>query len=240
MGKNLKISVCLASYNGEKFIRDQITSILKQISQDDELIISDDASKDNTVAIIHSIKDPRIKCVINEGEHGYTRNFENALRYATGDTIFLSDQDDIWCDHKVSLMTEALQENDLVVSDARVVDGNLRMLQPSHFDLCHVKTGFFNNFIGTRYVGACMAFNRKILGLILPFPSNPTLCPHDYWITIVSELYARVGLVQQPLLLYRRHGDNASNAGVGKGRSLYVKITSRIYCAFQLIKLRFR
>jgi len=236
----LKISVCMASYNGEKFIRDQIKSILDQISENDELIISDDVSKDNTVAIIHSIDDPRIKCVINQGEHGYTRNFENALNYATGEIIFLSDQDDIWCDHKVFLMTEALKEKDLVVSDAMVVDGSLKMLQPSHFHLCNVKTGFFNNFIGTRYVGACMAFNRKILVLILPFPSNQKLCPHDYWITIVSEMVARVGLIKQPLIMYRRHADNASNAGVGKGRSLYVKITSRIYCAFQLTKLIFK
>jgi len=230
----------MASFNGERFIEDQIQSILKQLSEDDELIISDDASTDNTVAILYGINDPRIKAVINEGEHGYTRNFENALRYATGDIIFLSDQDDIWCDHKVLMMTEALKDNDLVVSDARVVDGALETLQESHFQRFKVQTGFFNNFIKTRYIGACMAFNRKLLGLVLPFPSNAKLCPHDYWIAIVAEMYAKVGLVQQPLILYRRHENNALNAGLGKGRSLYVKITARLYCAVQLIKLRGR
>lgn len=239
MGKYLKISVCMASFNGEKFIIDQIKSILDQISEDDELIISDDASRDNTIAVINSIDDPRIKLVINQGEHGYTRNFENALEYATGDYIFLSDQDDIWCDNKVLMMTEALKDKDLVVSDAMVVDESLKTLNKSHFYLCNVKAGFLTNFMGTRYIGACMAFNRKILGLILPFPSNQKLCPHDYWITIVSEMFARVGLIKQPLIMYRRHGDNASNAGLGKGRPLSVKISSRIYCAFQLIKRSF-
>ena len=240
MGKNLKISVCMASFNGERFIKDQLQSILKQISKDDELIISDDASTDNTVAIIHAINDRRIKCVINEGEHGYTRNFENALRYATGDVIFLSDQDDIWCDNKVLMMTEALKDNDLVVSDARVVDGTLKTLHESHFQIFKVQAGFVSNFIGTRYIGACMAFNRKLLGLVLPFPSNAKLCPHDYWIAIVAEMYAKVGLVKQPLILYRRHENNALNAGLGKGRSLYVKVSARLYCALQLMKLRGR
>jgi len=230
----------MASFNGERFIKDQIQSILDQISENDELIISDDGSTDNTLAIIQSIKDPRIRSMINEGEHGYTRNFENALSHATGHIIFLSDQDDIWCDHKVVMMTEALKDNDLVVSDARVVDGSLKTLEESHFQLFKVQAGFFNNFIGTRYIGACMAFNRKLLGLVLPFPSNAKLCPHDYWIAIVAEMYAKVGLVQQPLILYRRHENNALNAGMGKGRSLYVKITARLYCAVQLIKLRGR
>jgi len=235
----LKISVCMASYNGERYIRDQINSILDQISDDDELIISDDGSVDDTLTVIQSIDDPRIKLIINQGEHGYTRNFENVLNQATGEIIFLSDQDDIWCEGKVLKMTEALKDKDMVVSDARVVDGHLNTLYQSHFNQCNVKSGFLNNFMGTRYVGACMAFNRKILALVLPFPSNQTLCPHDYWITIVSEMYAKVGLIKEPLIMYRRHGENASNAGLGKGRSLRVKITSRIYCSLQLIKLTF-
>lgn len=230
----------MASFNGERFINDQLQSILKQLSEDDELIVSDDASTDNTVAIIRGLEDPRIRSVINEGEHGYTRNFENALRYATGDVIFLSDQDDIWCEHKVLRMTEALKDNDLVVSDAKVVDGALKTLHESHFQLFKVRAGFVDNFIGTRYIGACMAFNRKLLDVVLPFPSNATLCPHDYWIAIVAEMYAKVGLVKQPLILYRRHENNALNAGLGKGRSLYVKITARLYCAVQLMKLRGR
>jgi len=240
LGNNLKISVCMASYKGEKFIKDQIKSILQQLAAGDELIISDDGSTDQTLAVIRSIEDPRIQCIINQGEHGYTRNFENALNHATGDIIFLSDQDDIWCPNKVSRMRKALEDHDLVVSDARVVDEHLKTLYESHFALCNVQAGFVNNFMGTRYIGACMAFNRKLLKLILPFPKNQQLCPHDYWITIVGEMFARVSLVKQPLILYRRHGGNASSAGFGKGRSLSIKINSRMYCALQLIKLRVR
>ena len=91
-----KISVCIATYNGERYIREQLDSILSQLSLDDEVIISDDGSKDSTIEIISSYLDSRIKVFKNNGKHGYVGNFENALNHSSGDFIFLSDQDDIW------------------------------------------------------------------------------------------------------------------------------------------------
>lgn len=231
----MKISVCMASFNGEKYILDQVNSILKQISIDDELIISDDGSNDSTIMLLELINDARVKLIVNHGEKGYTRNFENALNHITGDVVFLTDQDDIWFDDKVILMKEALKSSDLVVSDAKVVNKDLNTIHESHFRICSVEKGFLKNFIGTRYIGACMAFKSELLKLILPFPRNQQLCPHDYWITIVSELYSKVELIDQPLILYRRHDSNASSAGIGKGRSLRVKVSTRIYCAFHLL-----
>ena len=233
----MSISVCMASYNGEKFIKQQIESILIQLSDNDELIISDDKSTDSTIKIIGTIKDKRIKLITNNGERGYTKNFENALKHASGDLVFLADQDDIWCENKVSTMKSELITHDLVISDSIIVDENLKPMYPSHFSLCNVKNGFLRNFLATRYVGACMAFNKNVLNLILPFPKNQKLCSHDYWITIVSELNLKVCLVNQPLILYRRHGNNASNAGLGSGRSVLLKVYTRIYCAFHLMKL---
>lgn len=90
------ISVCMACYNGQKYIRQQIDSILSQLKENDELIISDDGSKDLTCEIVLSYHDPRIKLLHNTKEHGFIGNFENALRCAKGDIIFLSDQDDVW------------------------------------------------------------------------------------------------------------------------------------------------
>ncbi|MEK5777350.1 glycosyltransferase, partial [Acinetobacter nosocomialis] len=98
------ISVCLATYNGEKYIVEQLTSILSQLSPTDEVIISDDHSTDETLLLIKSLNDPRIKIITNELGKGYTKNFENAINHSSGDYIFLSDQDDVWVENKVELM----------------------------------------------------------------------------------------------------------------------------------------
>ena len=89
------ISVCMATYNGEKYIQEQIDSILCQLSKDDELVISDDHSTDATCDIIKSYNDRRIKLFLNELAKGVTHNFENALLHSKGDIIFLADQDDV-------------------------------------------------------------------------------------------------------------------------------------------------
>jgi len=231
-----KVSVCLASYNGEKFIKEQLTSILKQLSSEDEIIVSDDGSTDNTIGIVKSFEDPRIKIYHNEGEKGYTRNFENALRLSTGDVIFLSDQDDVWIEGKVKSVLKELENNTLVVTDAEVVDGELKTIYKSHFEHSGVKPGFWNNFIKTRYIGACMAFRRELLSKAMPFPKNRELCAHDYWLVLVAEFYYKVSLVKVPFLKYRRHGGNASGGGVAKSsNSSSKKIIVRSYCFFKLL-----
>ena len=98
------ISVCMATHNGGKYIKEQIDSILVQISNEDELIISDDSSTDDTVEIIKKIKDKRIKLFENNKFFSPNLNFENALLHSKGDIIFLSDQDDIWKKDKVKIM----------------------------------------------------------------------------------------------------------------------------------------
>lgn len=236
--KNMKISVCLASYNGEKYIVEQVRSILRQLSEVDELIISDDKSTDYTIDYVQSLNDKRIKIYFNEGERGYTKNFENALRHATGDVIFLSDQDDVWVEGKVIAVLEKLKTADLVVTNAEIVDSQLDQLHPSHFELNKVKSGFWTNFYKTRYIGACMAFKKEILDKVLPFPSNQTLCAHDYWITIIGEAYYNVALVETTYLKYRRHGENASTGGGTSSRSLFRKIIVRVYAMINLLGRR--
>ena len=96
-------SVCIATYNGEKFIEEQIRSILLQLDSHDEIVISDDHSTDKTIQIIKSINDDRIKIIYNKNNKGYTNNFENAISKASGDFIYLSDQDDVWKPTKVKV-----------------------------------------------------------------------------------------------------------------------------------------
>lgn len=232
----MKISVCMAAYNGEIYIQEQIESILKQLKVDDELIISDDGSSDKTSIIVNEINDPRIKFIINDGEKGYTKNFENALKRSSGDIIFLSDQDDVWVDNKVEVMLKHLEDSDMVVSNAKIVDSQLKVIDDSHFRLYDVKKEFWNNFLKTRYIGACMAFKRNVLEKALPFPKHQKYCAHDYWLTIVSEALYKVSLEEVPLLLYRRHGNNASSGGEISQNPFLFKVFVRFYCLFNLLK----
>lgn len=222
------ISVCMATYNGEKYIQDQINSILYQLGEDDELIISDDGSIDRTLEIIREIDDSRIKLVINSGKHGYTGNFYNSLKKANGDIIFLSDQDDVWMNNKVKTTIKELEKSDFTVSDAVEVDANLNVICESRFKKYRVKKGYLSNLIRCRYLGCCLAFRRNVLDVLFPVPSYGNDFPHDLWITLVAEKYFRTSIIDEPLIYYRRHGENASDGGDHGSRSLWVKIKSRI------------
>ncbi len=234
------LSVCIATYNGEKYIKEQLTSILEQIELTDEVIISDDHSTDDTLAVIKSLNENRIKIYLNEKEKGYTRNFENALEKAKGDIIFLSDQDDVWMNNKVNDCIKALNENDFVVHDGKIVDENLLEKHHSIFKFRNVNKGFLINFINIKYLGCCMAFKRDILKKALPFPNNQHLVTHDSWLSLVSEMYFKVALINQPLILYRRHGNNTSLGGESGNNSLLKKIQIRLYSLYHLIKIYFR
>lgn len=234
----MKISICMATYNGEKYVKEQVDSILSQMKSTDELIISDDYSTDNTVAIIKKINDKRVRLVMNNGQKGYTKNFENALGHAEGERIFLADQDDIWLKNRILIMMKYLDDYDFVVSDAKIVNENLEVIHESRFKVFSVKRGFINNFVRTRYIGCNMAFNRKVLEVIMPFPEKYNYCPHDLWIALVSEFYFKTKLINQPLMLYRRHNSNTSSGGENEGRPLIDKLTGRIYCLAQIYKIR--
>ena len=233
----MKISVCMATYNGEKYIKEQLGSILSQLAQNDEVIISDDHSTDNTLKVINLLNDSRVKVFLNTKEHGYTRNFENALEKSSGDIIFLADQDDVWTSNKVDISLKYLEKNDFVVSNCKIVDTNLNIINESHFQLRGVKRGFIHNLLLTRYIGACTAFKREVLIKSLPFPSNTNLAAHDYWICLIAELYFDVSLIEEPLVLYRRHHNNASNGGDKSKNSLLHKIKVRVYTLYNLLKV---
>lgn len=224
-----KISVCIATYNGEKFIYDQLQSILDQLLENDEIIVSDNYSNDKTINIIKSINDSRIKIYFLK-KRNLIKNFENALIHAKGDYIFLSDQDDIWLPNKIKIMLEELNSYDLIVSDCIVVNRDLETIEPSFYYINKSKSGFFKNIIKNSYLGCCMAFNRKILEASLPFPENIPM--HDWWIGMIAEAIGEVLFLEDKLILFRRHGLNASITGQ---KSTY-KISLRIKWRFLIIK----
>ena len=231
----MKISVCMATFNGEKYIEQQIASILCQLSLDDELIISDDGSTDNTLCIIETFNDSRIKLLPGQEFHNPIFNMENALKNAIGDHIFLSDQDDIWLPNKVKTVVNYLQEYDCVVSDAFLIDADRNIICDSFFEKNNSKRGFFHNIIKNGYLGCCMAFNKRMLRYVLPFPTNIPM--HDVWIGLITELFGNAIFLKEPLIYYRRHGLNYSPTSEKSKNTLFFKLRYRLILLVNLIKI---
>ena len=220
------ISVCVATYNGEKFIREQIDSILCQLSSDDEIIVSDDGSTDGTIVIINCIGDKRIRIIEGPRKHSPTFNFENALKEAKGDYIFLADQDDVWKTNKVEVCMKWLQKYECVVSDAEVTDSNLNPLYPSLYAIMQVRQGHIYNTVWKNgYTGCCMAFRRNILEASLPFPKDIPM--HDIWIGNVAAYKYNVKFIPDKLILFRRHKETISCNGKGSKYSIWQQMKFR-------------
>lgn len=235
MALGVKVSVCVATYQGAAYVREQLVSVLSQLGPDDEVVVSDDCSTDGTLDVVEGLADPRIRVLRNTANVGYSRNFGRALQLATGDVIFMCDQDDVWLPGKVETMLLALSGRDMVVADVVVVDEDLNVLQESHFLTHGVRSGFMPNLLRTRYIGASMAMTRKVLDLSLPLPPNAKYCPYDYWITLVGEAFFDVGLVRAPQMLYRRHRFNASTGGSRSNNRLTHRVWVRLYCLSHLL-----
>jgi len=229
----------MATFNGALYVREQVGSILPQLGKGDELVISDDSSTDDTAAVIRSITDPRIRFLAGNNFRNPTRNFENALKHAKGDIIFLADQDDVWLPGKVSTLVEALKQYDFVTSDCTLVDENLELIAPSFMGMVDGGTGLIRNLFlkPSPYIGACFAFRKTVLDKAMPIPRN--MLHHDYWIALVAEAFFRTTIVKKPLILFRRHGKNASKTGLKSDFSLQQKITKRMQIVINLTKRAF-
>jgi glycosyltransferase involved in cell wall biosynthesis len=206
-------TVCLATFNGEKYVRDQICSIIDQLDENDELIICDDGSTDSTLDIIAEIDDQRIRLEKNSVPLGVINNFTKALRLANNPIVFLSDQDDVWMPDKVRKVTNIFHAHPdvtLVTSDAQVIDGSGSLLADSFFE----NRGSFtdnpiSNLIKNKHLGCTLAFRREMLDLFLPFPNDTPM--HDIWIGLVNGIYGKAYFLEEPLIQYRRHGANVSS-----------------------------
>lgn len=225
------ISVCMGIKNGGQFIQEQIDSILPQVAADDELVVSDDGSTDNTWRLIESYRDPRIRLLSNP-KRGLISNFENCMKASRGDLIFLSDQDDVWHAEKLQVMTVALRSCDLVVCDCRVVDKDLNPIYASFFKFNRSKPGLIRNLIKSSFMGCCMAFHRRVLEKALPFPDEVTV--HDQWIGLIAERYFTVKFVPKIMVDHRRHYENYSSTGGPSNNSIKKKLKTRFYLAKKL------
>jgi len=213
-----KIDVLLATYNGEKYLKEQIESILNQTYKNIHLIISDDNSKDGTPEILKQYeKDERITVYFQEQNLGYVRNFEFLLKQVQSDYYMLSDQDDIWLPEKIEKSMETLKrENaDFVFGDLEVVDENLNTIYESFGDfmLLNRKIKKYINTYEVNYlyncVTGCTVLSKKqFLKYILPIPNNSKYLIHDYWMALMVALNGKLVYMPEKYIKYRQHGNN--------------------------------
>ncbi len=212
--KNIRVSVAMVTYNGGVYLRQQMDSILEQLGENDELVISDDGSRDETISILREYQKKNSKVRVIKGlRQGVKRNVEHAIKNTRGSYIFLADQDDIWLPGKVEQVLQAFerQRAAVVIHDARVfANGNTSdILMESFFAFRSAKPGIWKNIVKNSYIGCCMAFRRELLEVILPIPEQIEM--HDQWIGVLGDYYAgKSCFLPKPLLLYRRHEKNQS------------------------------
>ena len=175
-------------------------------------MVSDDGSTDGTVGILRALGDPRIRILEDNANHGPLGNFEHAIRHARGDTIVLSDQDDVWLDNKLPLVRELFAGERarpfLVVLDAEVVDDVERPVEPSVLARLDAGPGLAKNLWTNRYLGCCIAFSRDLLDVALPFPRGVEM--HDIWLGQLCERIGSTRFVPVVTMRYRRHGETVT------------------------------
>lgn len=224
----------MATYNGEKYIKKQIESILLNLNEADELVISDDGSTDNTINIIIGFmkNDKRIN-LVNGPKLGIKQNFANAIDNSTGKYIFLSDQDDIWMENKKEIVIETFKKEKctLVIHDAEIVDENLNIINESFFNYRNCGEGYWKNICKNTYIGCCMAFSKELKDKILPIPNNIQM--HDQWIGIINDIVGKSCFLHKTLIRYRRHNSNNSQL---KHNPVLIMIKNRIILIFELAR----
>ncbi len=235
MKRDYFISVAMATYNGEKYIKEQLESILLQLENQDEVIVSDDGSTDHTLKIIESLNDQRIK-ILKGPRNGVKQNFAHALSFCKGKYIFLSDQDDIWLENKVKHVLTCFEEKkcDCITHNCDVVNSNhSEVLIESFFDYRKSTPGILSNIYKNKYLGCCMAFKNEMLKSILPIPNSIEM--HDQWIGLICEKFGTSIFLDKKLIHYRRHDDNVSQM---KHYPLLKMIKNRVVLIQQFIKRR--
>ena len=223
-----RVSVALGTHNGARYLRQQLESILRQTSPVDEIVLSDDASSDDTVALAQRVVDehrtisdaatPALVVLRNASTLGVTGNFEQALRAASGDLIALCDQDDVWhADRVARAVAEfaARPEVDLVAAEARLVDEAGEPLGSSLFETLGVdhelrrrlasQAAFAELLKRNVLTGATMMVSRSLVERAAPFPASWV---HDEWLAMVASVGGGIAVVSDPLIDYRQHGGN--------------------------------
>lgn len=212
------IDILMATYNGEKFLREQIDSILNQTYSDFRLLISDDCSFDSTRKILQEYveKDRRVVVFLQNNNLGVVKNFEFLIEKVENDYFMFSDQDDFWQKDKIQKSMDKMMNNDcdIVYSDLEVVGPNLEVLNKSYWKLkgFEKKVKEYNNFdslyLNNYITGSTMLIKSKWKDKILPLPHKSNYILHDYWTALVVSKFGKISYLDEPLVKYRQHKSN--------------------------------
>ncbi|GKV82504.1 hypothetical protein PEC106664_32780 [Pectobacterium carotovorum subsp. carotovorum] len=238
----VSIDIAMATYNGEKYIVEQINSIINQTVENWTLYISDDASRDNTVALIKELAlvDDRIILINEERQGGVLGNFNKVLEATKADYVFLADQDDVWPKNRVELLLSEIQKKDkntdgpmMIYSDLELVDENLNTIAESFYNSCKIKPleniDPINLLWKCSVYGCTTVFNRALLKKCLPIPSGITM--HDNWLALNAATENGLFYFDQTTIKYRQHDNNV----VGGGRKNLIKRVGSSLASFDRI-----
>lgn len=199
------ISVAVCTYNGEKFIREQLDSICNQTYHEIEIIICDDGSTDHTRKILEDYRrDNRVRIEYNETNLGAYANFEKAIRLCKGEWIAVSDQDDIWLPHKIETLYRHIGKEPLIYADSILINEQGAPIGKNISDLRNLSSNpdprsfIFSNAVW----GHALFFHQSLKDKIFPLPEAVA---HDLWIAFVAANLGGIAYVDEPLVLYRQH-----------------------------------
>jgi glycosyltransferase involved in cell wall biosynthesis len=236
-----KISIAICTYNGEKYLREQLDSFAAQTRLPDEVVICDDCSQDATRRILKDFAAQSafpVKLHFNEHNLGFIKNFEQVIKLCEGEIIVLSDQDDVWEPNKLEVIEKefANPEVGLVYADAAVVDENLNALDKTMWQYVNFTDEKQKEFTGGKafdllirngyFLGSSMAFRAKFCDLILPIPLDIYYL-HDNWIALVISSVARCEIVSELLIKYRQHEQQSSDGLARRSKTETVFVARR-------------
>jgi glycosyltransferase involved in cell wall biosynthesis len=225
---NTSVAVVVATYNGATYLLAQLESIALQTHKPAQIIIVDDASSDDTVRIANKFatEHPNVLVVQNETRLGYIKNFEKGMLLATASYVALSDQDDIWVPHKLETLLANIGGQMLAYSDSELIDAEGQLLNQK---MSTIKNQLAYHTpimyaIGAWAPGHAMLFKKELIEKAAPFP---TLVTHDFWLGFVATCYGTVVYVNEPLVHYRQHAQNAIGADTTKNKTASLTLVQK-------------
>lgn len=209
----MKISIALATYNGQRYLKAQLDSFVAQTRLPDELVVSDDGSTDATISMIEAFQHRAPFPVVilkSEKAIGHELNFGRSIEQCSGDLIFLSDQDDVWFPDKLEVVERAFTTSTsalVVINDLEITDGDLNKTGRTVIEQTR-SSGTLGQKHKSFIIGCGTAFRAQLRRLVLPIPDFKF--GHDKWIHHIAHLLDARFVITRPLQLYRRHGGNSS------------------------------
>ncbi|WP_420154440.1 glycosyltransferase family 2 protein [Siphonobacter sp.] len=228
----MKVSVAMCTYNGSRYLPEQLESIRRQTLPIHELVVCDDRSQDTTIQLLETFATTvsfPVHIHVNPSNLGSTKNFEKCLNLCTGDVIFCCDQDDLWHETKVARQVAYLEQHpemDAVFTNAQIIDDDSQPVGKTIWDEIEFDADaqqrwtsgkaydiLFGGYVVT---GATLAIRRSILARVAPFPVAYKELIHDAWIALVLSLQNKIGFIADELLFYRKHSTQQVGFGQKK------------------------